>query len=375
LFIFYLPQLIEIFRKTKKKYLIIYLLFVLCLILGISTSENPLAGFYGLIKFFEFSFLAIYIYNNIKILNKTIIFYCISISIIFVSLLSFWQYLNQGAIGSLFYFFGERQYSLSTPGVANALINGQLVLRPYATFSHPNMLAGFLVTSILFLFIFFKNTSIEKILLVASLILGTISMLLSLSRLSILVWFFILLVFFCFSIYKKYKKGKSNIKHLTFLISGLTVSLYVLIFQNSVLMQRFLSTSLLDESIVQRENLLHQAIVMFEKNPVFGVGLNNFYNNLNPFTGKILLIQPVHNIFMLVLSETGVIGLIFLISILALGLARAIKLNSNKRKYIICLFLSVCLLGMFDHYFLTLQQGQLLFTLFLATTLSAKNIT
>ena len=113
---------------------------------------------------------------------------------------------------------------------------------------------------------------------------------------------------------------------------------------------------------------------MFEKNPVLGVGLNNFYNNLNPFSEKIFLIQPVHNIFILVLSQTGIIGFLFLLSILILGFVKMIKLKTNKPKYLFCLFFSVCFLGMFDHYFLTLQQGQLLFTIFLATTLLDKSL-
>ena len=352
----------------------IYLLFVLSLLLGIYSSKNILAGFYGLIKFFELSFLAFYIYQNLKTLNRTIIFYCFSASLIFESLLSFLQYINQGSIGSLFYFLGERAYSFQTPGIANALINGQLVLRPYATFSHPNVLAGFLVITMLFLFIFLPKGSSAKIFLIFTLSLGTLSLFLSLSRVSILAWFICLSFLFCFSVYKKYKKGKSNIKKSIFAASALIVLSLLFIFQNSLLIQRFLSTSLSDESVVQREDLFRQAISMFEKNPVFGVGLNGFYDNLNPFSEKIFLIQPVHNIFMLTLSQLGIVGFLFLLGMLILGLVRAIDIKSKKRKYLICLFFSVCFLGMFDHYFLTLQQGQLLLTIFFAVILSDKTL-
>jgi O-antigen ligase len=301
-------------------------------------------------------------------------FYCFSISILFESLLSLLQYINQGSIGSLFYYFGERQYSLQTPGVANASINGQLVLRTYATFSHPNVLAGFLVITMLFLFLFLPKGGIAKTFLIFAFFLGTISLLLSLSRTSIIVWFICLSLLFCFSVYKKYKKGKSNIKISILAGSALIILSPLFMFKNSLLMQRFLSTSLLDESIIQRENLFRQAINMFEKNPVFGVGLNNFYNNLNPFSEKILLIQPVHNIFVLTLSQTGIIGFLFLVGILVLGLIKILSIKTNKRKYLLCIFFSLCFLGMFDHYFLTLQQGQLMFALFLGTALTSKNL-
>ena len=374
IFVFYLPSFINALRKINKNKLVIFLFFVLSLFLGINSSKNFPAGFYGLIKFFEFSFLAFYVYQNIKIINKKIIFYCFSASIVFESLLSFLQYVNQGSIGSLFYFFGERQYFLQTPGVANASINGQLVLRTYATFSHPNVLAGFLVITMFFLFLFLPKGGIAKTLLVSALSLGTLSLFLSLSRASILVWFICLSLLFCLLIYKKYKKGKSNIKTSIFAASALIIFSLFLIFQNSLLAQRFLSTSLLDESIIQRENLFHQAINMFEKNPVFGIGLNNFYNNLNPFSNKILLIQPAHNIFILILSQAGIIGFLFFLSILIFGFIKIISVKTNKRKYLFCLFFSVCFLGMFDHYFLTLQQGQLLLTLFLGTVLASKNL-
>jgi O-antigen ligase len=374
IFVFSLPALIKILRKINKKYLVLFLFFVLSLFLGINSSKNFFAGVYGLTKFFEFSFLALYIYKNIKIVNKKIIFYCFSISLIFESLLSFLQYINQGSIGSLFYFFGERQYSLQTPGVANASINGQLVLRTYATFSHPNVLAGFLVITMFFLFLFLPKGGIAKTFLIFTLFLGTLSLFLSLSRTSIVAWFICLFLLFCFSVYKKYKKGKSNIKTSVFIGSALIILGLLFMFQNSLLAQRFLSTSLLDESIIQREDLFRQAINMFEKNPVFGVGLNNFYNNLNPFSEKIFLIQPVHNIFMLALSQAGIIGFLFLVSILVLGFIKIINIKTDKRKYFLCIFFSLCFLGMFDHYFLTLQQGQLLFALFLGTALASKNL-
>ena len=41
--------------------------------------------------------------------------------------------------------FGERSFSLATPNIAAIDLWGQKFLRPYATFSHPNALAGWLL--------------------------------------------------------------------------------------------------------------------------------------------------------------------------------------------------------------------------------------
>jgi len=374
IFVFNIKASLGILRRIKKLQLGIFLIFILSLIVGISLAKNPVAGAYGLVKFFEFSYLAFYIYQNIKSFNKKILFYLLLVGLIFESSLSFLQYINQGSIGNILYFFGERQYSFQTPGVAKALINGQLILRPYATFSHPNVLAGYLIVNTFFLFLFTPRGKIAKSFLTIALIFTTLSFLLSLSRVSILDWIVCLLFLFAILIYKKYKKGKSNVKISFVAIVGLLVVLSTFFFQKSIIIQRFLSTSLLDESITQRKDLIHQGVLMFSKNPVFGVGLNNFFNNLNPFSEKILLIQPAHNIFILMLSETGVIGFLFLICILILGISRVLSLKGDKRNYLICIFFSICFLGSFDHYFFTLQQGQLLFTIFLSLTLSAKSL-
>jgi O-antigen ligase len=104
---------------------------------------------------------------------------------------------------------------------------------------------------------------------------------------------------------------------------------------------------------------------MFIAHPFLGVGVNNFFIN-ETWLSPSLPLQPIHNIFLLVLSQTGIIGL------LAFGylLFRTIKhvaqmsFESQFRKNIrifsllaLCVFLFI---GLVDHYFFTLQQGQLL---------------
>ena len=75
-----------------------------------------------------------------------------------------------------------------------------------------------------------------------------------------------------------------------------------------------------------------------------------------PSTTRFL--QPVHNIYLLLLSEAGVIGLFMFLWILW----RA------KKHWVI---LIVFFLGLVDHYFLTLQQGQLLLVILLSSTIDA----
>jgi len=374
IFLFFFPKLLFLIKTINKKYLVAFGLFLLCALVGIMGSKNPLAGFYGIIKFLECSFLVVFVVDNFKKFNQRILFFSFLIGIVFESLLAFFQYFNQGSVGGIFYFFGERAFNAQTPGIANASINGQLFLRPYATFSHPNVLAGFLVIAMLYLFLLFKNK--QRIYLLTGIFLGTISLLLTLSRTAIFLWIISIAILFGISFVKKYKNRFSNRR---FIVSAtlaliLIVSSYF-VFQNSFLLQRFSLTKLSDESLVQREQLINQSFLMIKKNPVFGVGINNFFNNLS-FSNtqlEITLIQPVHNIFLLILSETGLTGFIFFAYLFYKMMCSIIYSFSEKEgKYLLLLVLTVIFLGFFDHYFLTIQQGQIMLSLILGTAFAYK---
>lgn len=343
------------------------------MVAGVIVAKNPLAGFYGIIKFLEFSFLIFFVANNFKIFNKQVISIMFLVGVVFESLLAVFQYLNQGSLGGVFYFFGERTFNAATPGIGNASINGQLFLRPYATFSHPNVLAGFLIIAMLYLFLFLKN---KKILLIGVL-LGSLTIFLTLSRTAIFLWTVYAIVLFGTSFVKKYKNGFSNMKFLAAGIIILALIIFGLfIFKDSFILQRFFLTKLSDEPLVQRQQLVNQSFLMIQKNPVFGIGVNNFFNNLTFPKGQtdLLLVQPVHNIFLLVFSETGLIGFCFFIYLFYKASKKAIvKFAKRENKYILLLIFSVIFLGFFDHYFLTIQQGQILLSIILGTALSYKN--
>ena len=344
-------------------------MFLISLFLGLINSLNPLAGVYGIIKIIEFSFLAYYISFSFKSLSKKIIFSLLSISIFFESLLSIFQYLNNSSLGGFFYFLGERTYNAQTPGIANATINGQLFLRPYATFSHPNVLAAYLLITVLYLLML--NTKIKTAIFI--IFISAISLVLSLSRGPIFLSFIYLIIFFTFLIFEKFKNGKLKTAIFVFLFSIIVISGIFILFKNTEIFQRFLSLNLTDESVVQRKELLTQAINMFIKNPVFGVGVNNFYNNLNfSFPAQTLLIQPVHNILFLILSETGIVGFVFFILVFFKSFLDILKKQGLQKIYLLLILFAIFFLGFFDHYFLTIQQGQLLLSLFLGTAFSYK---
>lgn len=364
-----MPDFIEKIKTVSRKYIFGFLIFMLFLLWGLIGAKNFGAGIYGIIKFLEFSFLVVFVSRNFKNLNRAVVFTCLLISIAFESLLGFAQYLNQSSIGGVFYFFGERTFNAQTPGIANASINGQLFLRPYATFSHPNVFAAFLILAMLALCTVESKNITAKVMTLAGISLGSIALLTTLSRTAIFLWGVYLLIFFGVWMNKKYKKVNFNPKIFGLGILIILIMALIVSANNNLVLQRFISTKLSDESVVQRQELISQSLKMFSVNPVLGVGINNFYNNLtfNLANQRSEFIQPVHNIFLLVLSETGIIGLAAFLFLLAKSFLAIIK---KQNKYLLLSFLAIIFLGMFDHYFLTLQQGQLMLSLLVGASLS-----
>jgi O-antigen ligase len=103
------------------------------------------------------------------------------------------------------------------------------------------------------------------------------------------------------------------------------------------------------------------AIELFKQNFFFGVGFNNFLKLLPFFpTGKVFLIQPVHNIYLLVLSESGIFGGLFFLSLFWVVLKKVII---GKRFFLLLSLLVILISGFLDHYWLTLPQNLLLLAL------------
>ncbi|MBI2593974.1 hypothetical protein HYW44_05025, partial [Candidatus Daviesbacteria bacterium] len=61
-------------------------------------------------------------------------------------LLGIFQFLTGRALG--LWILGERNFNVSTPLISKFNFYDRVFLRPYATFSHPNLLSGFLLAAL-----------------------------------------------------------------------------------------------------------------------------------------------------------------------------------------------------------------------------------
>jgi len=345
------PYLINLNFQALSKLFLLLSIFIF-LILTSFLARNQSVAFFKLSKILEFSLLALYIFKN-KISLKDI---CLplSLAVLYSSLIAISQFIKQGSLNGIFWFLGERTFDISTFGIAKAIINGELILRPYATFPHPNALAGFLLVSLILVVPFLK-----KFLRWIVLSLGLLAIVFTFSR---SVWLLLLLLLFVLIAFIKNKKIKITLLSLNILF---VILLFVFGYKFST-----------NEALWQRLQLMQSALLMGKLFPFSGVGLNNFIVYLPdfwPLVGFTYYFQPVHNIYLLLLAEVGFFGFILLFWFSFLVFKKVLKVSFlRERKIFFLAFFSILFLGLFDHYWLTLQQNQLLFVLLLGLIWSSK---
>lgn len=339
-----------LFKTIKKnRTLSIHLSLILAfLILSSLVSGNISRSLYGLIKLCEIIFLGFFTYYKLNKIRQEFVLAVIAAGIVFESALSIFQYVFQSSLGGLFYFLGERAFSGQTPGIANVSIAGDLILRPYGTLPHPNVLAGYLLFFMTILLFNIKFKRAVDYYFLASIILGTFSLFFTFSRFAIVLWIFTFIIYI-------FLKTKLSLARISLVFSSIILSISIIFYIYSPFYLRFAQSSFSEESFMVRKEILIDGISLFLKNPVLGNGLNNYLSGFISIN-NIFLLQPVHNIFILILIQVGIIGLVYSIWFLYLIFKNIIR----KSIYIKLIFFYVILIGLLDHYFLTLQQGQLM---------------
>ena len=296
---------------------------------------------------------------------------------------------------------GESHLSPYFLGVAKLEIADEKFIRAYGTFPHPNILGAFLIlSSICGLWILcgsyacchprqqsgdpgFKN----KIPLAFGNFLILTGIFLSFSR---SVWLTTFLIILSLLIVNRKKIAETFSKLLPFKkIFFIVLLVLVTFFAFSITLPRLhLKNCLNDQSYNLRKIYNQASFKIIHENPLLGVGPGNFTLALQKKVETRLIaslqhweIQPVHNLYLLITSEIGLIGLmVFIFFILKLFSIHPFYSTTNRKKMEIqhnlfaFSFLAYLFLGFFDHYFWTLPQGQMFFWLCLAFFSSSSRI-
>ena len=327
-------------QHVKKIALNLFLIFFLSQVLSLiplALSGKSLNLGAGLVRVQQYLLAGLFgVYLSSINLNqvKSIIFWSLGLSILGQSVLAILQF-NKGATLGL-WFIGERTFSLSTPGIAKFDFYGRQFLRPYATLPHPNVLAAFLILMAVLLTIFFSHIKEFKMIVLRLVTaLAGLTVLLTVSRAAIAAGLMVALILL---------RNKGRI-----ILMVITLILFPILFT------RFSTILSFDQlSLIRREQLSQSAIQMWLFSPHLGIGLNNFIpiSSSRIIVGPSRFLQPVHNIFLLELSETGIVGLTGFLVLIGYPILRLFKQRTFLLIWMIIIFL-----GMFDHYFLTLPQG------------------
>ncbi len=335
---------------------ILYTLYSILLVTSSFLSPRPIAAFYTLFTYFKLFLLYLYLKSNLKTNNIT---KPLSLAIIFQSLIAIIQWIQQKSIIG-YLFLGET--TLKAAGnIAKTSFRGQVKYLPYGTTAHPNVLAGFIAISLIILLILkgrsLKGTSFYKYSILYTLysILPLTALLLTQSLTAISALVIGLTLFILTPLIKKL--SPLSIRTITIIIISLAITSALILYPN------FQD----HPSIDRRVQLTQISLKIIQAHPILGTGPGNFtalmpnYGEISGTTTRFL--QPVHNIYLLFISETGLITTALLLYLIWQS-AKKFRISNFEFRipFILLLFI-----GLFDHYPFTLQTGQLLliFTLIL----------
>ncbi|MBU1727749.1 O-antigen ligase family protein, partial [Patescibacteria group bacterium] len=259
----------------------------------------------------------------------------ISISGLIQSIIGIIQVFLQHSIG--LFWLKESLISPEIPGVAKIILDGERYIRAYGLFPHPNILGGFLVFSIITTIYllkvlrlptgklfhveqFWEDRTFLKRFLINSLGIQIIGLILTFSKSSILG----LIIALAYLAYKKlfhveqFKRKLLIVLVLLALIVVIAKPSFYSVFQKS-LEERALGYKVVyntsemfracpPEKCSTWNNFRHFRGGTFITNPIAGLGQGRFVLEMQKYIPQKLetwQFQPVHNVFLLILSELG----------------------------------------------------------------------
>lgn len=272
------------------------------------------------------------------------------------SVLALAQYLLQHDVGIRW--LGETVLDPTMRGVAVFYdLSHVKILRAYGTLPHPNVLAVYLMTALWALGWLFlrhgRQTTFETITWAVAGVLMLWALYATYSRTMIAVWATTTLLMLIWH----WRQVRVREMALVALIASLV---FGGIFWRQVIARAAISTH--EEAVTLRVYYAKEALgsgshSLWDLNWT-GVGIGNFVTWLrqNDPGHPIWMYQPAHDLYLLVYSELGIIGI-------GTFVAWLILIARRLRREALIVFAAFLAVALFDHFFWTLQQGRILFWL------------
>jgi O-antigen ligase len=341
--IFYFRKALIALLRNKMFLGVLTLGVLLLVINALNAFRSDLAFFW--LGFCLLTFLATAVVYKVGTINKQIPLAILN-SIIVFGLFEAVLGLLQAALGHSLglTLLGEPIANDLTKGVAKLAIGEAVLLRPFGTFPHSNVLGGMLIAALAAYLVKARLFPRERISFLGYIVPGIllISTLLTYSRSS---WLAALILIIGFLSYERIRQA---------LFPSIAVMVLAVVIGFPGVSGRF-RLGEQTQQIVIRENLSSLATGMIRASPWWGVGSHNFVAKLDTGPGlETYEKQPVHNSFLLASTELGLVTLVA--AIVAAGFfVRGLLRKRNVSAAIVAISLLPILL--LDHYLLTLFTG------------------
>ncbi len=282
-------------------------------------------------------------------------------------LLGLWQFINQTTfaskwLGLAFHEAGSLGTSVIETTAPDSLI--ERWLRAYGSLDHPNMFGGLMaITLLLSFWLWLTRGGLEKkwhsAFLISSLIISSAGLMLSFSRTA---WISAILGIVTLIIsYRPLEKKKwlevAMAVIIIVAIKGLILSQYYYIFK-----PRFETNTRLEQiSLAERTSSFDDGRELIKKAPWYGFGVGTYTQALHDKLDAKKLswyYQPVHNVFLLLAIEMGVLGLLLTLLLIGRFLFSIFCAATRADKpLVIALLLALISFATFDHWLVSLHFG------------------
>lgn len=249
-----------------------------------------------------------------------------------------------------FTWLGMASQEATRLGTAVIETNAGRLLRAYGSFPHPNIFGGYIAVATIFLFWFLstQNKRPHSFWLSVVLIVFSSTLVITFSRGAWLIFFLgILFVFLLHKHFSLFYFSKAFLfAGVIFLSFGVTTSFF-----SEQIFSRFEMTSRLEQiSLQERTQSFESSKTVIKQDLFFGTGPGAYTVALSEaFPGHpAWWYQPVHNMFVLLFAEVGLLGFLVLI----------IFCLWERNFFPFLLLLTVP--GLFDHYLWSLWPGMIL---------------
>ncbi|KKU91547.1 MAG: hypothetical protein UY23_C0001G0153 [Candidatus Jorgensenbacteria bacterium GW2011_GWA1_48_11] len=351
-------------RLDDKPNFILLSLFLAAALVSVFFAFNKSLALYQLVHLILGMGLALVLGYLLKtgVLKNHEIFSALGLGALFQSFVAFWQFKFQHSLG--LYFLGESLASPFVKGVSEISVAGGRLMRAYGTMSHANILAAFLVLGLISFYYFYleaKNFGARILSAVGIFFIG-LALIFTFSRSGWITAILASLIFLVWAaLNRDYRRRISGLA----VILGACFLLFLITMGWAIFPRARLA---IDSSINDRLIYNRMAVQIVGQHPL-GVGIGNemlfgietkLFQNYGLDT--VNRWQPIHNLYLLMAAEIGVLASLIFIFFLVRIFVRCLGNSRNNPRIITAgtLLLALLIGGFSDHFLWDLQSGRLM---------------